>query len=205
VTPNGTTMPAMPRTIERGAIERLPCIGVVLAGGQSTRMGRDKALLEWHGRPLLERQLEALRSSGVDELRVSGERPGYHGIVDTQPGLGPLGGLAGIADVLSEDADLLVIPVDMPLLGAALLRRLRLEHPLARCVRCIDHVLPMRLRLDAQSRALLATLLGEPESRQRSLRALQQALGCDEIALDADETAQLADCNTEASWNEVTR
>jgi molybdenum cofactor guanylyltransferase len=198
-------MPAMRAAIERGANTRLPCIGVVLAGGQSTRMGRDKALLEWHGRPLLERQLDALRASGVDALRVSGERPGYHGVVDAQPGLGPLGGLAGIADALPGEAELLVIPVDMPLLGATLLRRLRTEHPHARGVRCIDHVLPMRLRLDAQSRALLAAFLREPEARQRSLRALQQALGCDEIALDADEIAQLADCNTEASWNEVTR
>lgn len=195
-----TTMPAMPTTTER-----LPCIGVVLAGGQSTRMGRDKALLEWHGRPLLERQLDALRASGVDELRVSGDRPAYHGVVDAQPGLGPLGGLAGIAEAVAADADLLVIPVDMPLLGTALLRRLRTEQPRARGLRCVDHVLPTRLRVDAASRALLAALLHEREPRQRSLRALQQAMGCTEIALAADEIAQLADCNTEASWNEVNR
>ncbi|MEY2161212.1 molybdenum cofactor guanylyltransferase [Rhodanobacter sp. FW106-PBR-LB-2-11] len=187
------------------ATERLPCIGVVLAGGQSTRMGRDKALLDWHGRPLLERQLEALRASGVDELRVSGDRPGYRGVADAQPGLGPLGGLASIAGSLVGDADLLVIPVDMPLLGAALLRRLRTEQPQARGLRCAGHVLPMRLRLDAASRALLAALLQEREPRQRSLRALQQAVGCAEITLAPDEAAQLADCNTEASWNEVSR
>ena len=108
-------MPAMPT-----AAERLPCIGVVLAGGRSTRMRRDKALLEWHGRPLIERQLDVLRASGVDELRVSGDRPAYLGVVDTQSGLGPLGGLAGIAAAMANDADLVVIPVDMPLLGAAL-------------------------------------------------------------------------------------
>ena len=45
----------------------------------------------------------------------------------------------------------------------------------------------------------------EREPRRRSLRALQQAVGCIEIALAADEVAQLADCNTEASWNEVKR
>ncbi|MEW9572876.1 molybdenum cofactor guanylyltransferase [Rhodanobacter sp. Si-c] len=185
--------------------ESLPCIGVVLAGGRSTRMGRDKALLEWHGRPLIERQLDALRASGVDELRVSGDRPGYNGVADAQPGLGPLGGLTGIAEAVAGDADLVVIPVDMPLLGTALLRRLRTEQPQARGLRCADHVLPMRLRLDAASRALLAALLHEREPRQRSLRALQQAVGCADITLTTDEVAQLADCNTEASWNEVTR
>lgn len=185
------------------ATERLPCIGVVLAGGRSTRMGCDKALLDWHGRPLIERQLDALRASGVDAVRVSGDRPGYQGVADVQPGHGPLGGLAAIADALAGDAELLVIPVDMPLLGAALLRRLRTEQPPARSLRCAGHVLPLRLRLDAESRRLLAGLLRADDPRERSLRALQQALDCAEIALDPGESAQLADCNTPAIWNEV--
>ncbi len=187
------------------ATERLPCIGVMLAGGQSTRMGRDKALLDWHGRPLLERQIEALHESGVDEVRVSGDRPDYRGVADAQPRLGPLGGLAGVAAAVAGEAALVVIPVDTPLLSAALLRRLRTELPQARGLRCADHVLPMRLRLDAESRALLAALLREREPRQRSLCALQQAVGCAEIALASDEEVQLTDCNTEALWNEVSR
>ena len=187
------------------ATERLPRIGVVLAGGRSTRMGRDKALLDWRGRPLLEHQLETLHAAGVEELLVSGERPVYRGVVDLQPGLGPLGGLASIAESVAGEADLVVIPVDMPLLGAALLRRLCTEQPEARGLRCAGHVFPMRLRLDKESRALLAASLDQCEPRQRSLRALQRALGCAEITFGPDEAAQLADCNTEASWNEVIR
>lgn len=197
--PNGCSMPAMPTEVERR------CIGVVLAGGCSSRMGRDKALLDWHGRPLLDRQLDALRASGVDDVQVSGQRPAWRGIVDTQPGLGPLGGIAGIAAAVAGEAELVVIPVDMPLLEATLLRRLRTEQPQARGLRCAGHVLPMRLRLDAQSRAQIATLLRESEPRRRSLRALQQALDCAEIALDADEAGQLVDCNTAQRWNEVKR
>ena len=37
----------------------------VLAGGQSTRMGRDKALIEFHGRPLIEHVLAKLRALGL--------------------------------------------------------------------------------------------------------------------------------------------
>ncbi len=184
---------------------RLPCIGVVLAGGRSTRMGRDKAMLAWQGRPLLDRQIDVLRRCGVDAWQISGDRPDYGSVADMQAGLGPLGGLVSVAGAVSGDADLLVIPVDMPLLGPDLLRRLRLAHAQARCLRYAGHVMPMRLRLDATSREQLAALLDQAEPAQRSLRALQRAMDAVELPLDDSEAAQLLDCNTEASWNEVTR
>jgi len=194
------SMPAMPT-----ATEARPSIGVLLAGGLSSRMGCDKALLDWRGRPLIERQLDVLRASGVDEVRVSGDRPGHPGIADREPRRGPLGGLAGVAATIAGEAELLAIPVDMPRLSAALLRRLCAGQAQARALRFAGHVLPLRLRLDDASRALLAALLREPEPPARSLRALQHALDCVEIALDADEAAQLLDCNTPASWSEAAR
>lgn len=183
--------------------ERVRCVGVVLAGGLSSRMGRDKALLPWHGQPLIERQLAVLRDAGVDEVCVSGARAAYGGIPDAMPVAGPLGGLAGVARTLADGVDLLAIPVDMPLLRVDLLQRLRMERPHARSLACIGHVLPWRLRLDASSRAALDGLLRQDDPRQRSLRALQSAVGHEEIPLTPAEAAQLADCNTQAQWNEV--
>ncbi|WP_329743330.1 molybdenum cofactor guanylyltransferase [Dyella sp. A6] len=198
-------MPDRQATAMSLADARLPCIGVVLAGGRSTRMGRDKAMLAWQGRPLLDRQIDVLRRCGVDAWQISGDRPDYGSVADMQAGLGPLGGLVSVAGAVSGDADLLVIPVDMPLLGPDLLRRLRLAHAQARCLRYAGHVMPMRLRLDATSREQLAALLDQAEPAQRSLRALQRAMDAVELPLDDSEAAQLLDCNTEASWNEVTR
>lgn len=183
--------------------EPMRCIGVVLAGGLSSRMGRDKALLAWQGRPLIERQLAVLRAAGVDDVRVSGDRAAYGGIADAIPQAGPLGGLAGVARAQAEDVDLLVVPVDMPLLQAGLLQRLRTERPQARSLGFVSHVLPWRLRLDPRSRAALDELLRQDDPRRRSLRVLQAASGHEEIPLTAAEAAQLADCNTEAQWNEV--
>ena len=187
------------------ATEPVRCVGVVLAGGLSSRMGRDKALLSWQGRPLIERQLDVLREAGVDDVCVSGDRAAYGGIVDALPVAGPLGGLAGVARAYADDVDLLVIPVDMPLLRAGLLQRLRTERPQARSLSCAGHVLPLRLRLDARSRAAIDELLRQDDPRRRSLRALQAAVGHHEMALAPAEASQLADCNTQAQWNEVAR
>lgn len=177
-------------------------IGVVLAGGRSSRMGRDKAMLPWQGRPLIEHQMAVLRGAGVQDVLVSGDRPSYHGVADPMPELGPVGGIAGIA-AACNDTELLIIPVDMPRLQAPLLQRLVKAARQAGCVRFAGHVLPMRLRLDQRCRRVLAELLLSCDQVSRSLRTLQERVGVEELALHADEAKQLIDCNTEESWREV--
>ncbi|GAB2561034.1 molybdenum cofactor guanylyltransferase [Dyella jejuensis] len=176
--------------------------GVVLAGGRSSRMGRDKALLLWQGRPLIEQQIALLRAAGAHDVKVSGDRPGYDGIADGAPHAGPLGGIASIAAVC-PDGELLIVPVDMPRLQPALLQRLRDTAAAAASVRFAGHVLPMRLRLDDRCRAALSELMLAADHRERALRALQACVGVSEAILHADEASQLLDCNTEASWREA--
>lgn len=176
--------------------------GVVLAGGRSTRMGTDKALLRWQGRSLLEHQIDVLLAAGVAEVKVSGERPELQGIADPVPQAGPLGGIAGVA-AACEDGQLLIVPVDMPRLQAPLLQRLCQAAPEAACVRFAGHVLPMRLRLDVRCREQLAALLRASDPRSRSLRALQEQVGLHEITLSEEEATQLIDCNTPQAWQEV--
>jgi molybdenum cofactor guanylyltransferase len=91
--------------------------GVVLAGGRSSRMGRDKALIEVDGRTLLDRALDKLEPH-VQELLVIGD-PGKYGHVgpfvfaDDIPGVGPLGGILTAMRYASNDR-LLVLACDMP-------------------------------------------------------------------------------------------
>lgn len=177
-------------------------IGVVLAGGLSSRMGRDKALLLWQGRPLIERQIAVLREAGVDTVQISGERVDYQGVADPVAHAGPLCGIAGIA-AMCEDGELLIVPVDMPRLHATLLQRL-LVAPQAGCAHFAGHVLPMRLRLDDTCRTALAELMRASDHRSRSLRALQECVGDIEIPLSEADASQLIDCNTEETWREVT-
>jgi molybdenum cofactor guanylyltransferase len=182
--------------------ELMQRIGVVLAGGLSSRMGSDKALLSWQGRPLLEHQIAVLRAAGVDTVHVSGNRPDYHGIADPVAHAGPLGGIAGVA-AACDDSQLLIVPVDMPRLQAPLLQRLLDASTTLGCTHFAGHVLPMRLRLDSVCRAALKALMAAHDDRMRSLSALQERVGASVLSLNAEDERQLIDCNTEQTWREA--
>lgn len=189
--------------------------GVILAGGRSTRMGHDKAGLIWRGQPLLARMSELLAVAGAAQIWVCGRDAdmmngsvyrsmyGARGVAlaDDPPGLGPLGGLATLARQ-APDGELLVVPVDMPCLTLPILRALR-EAPSAACVSYADAVLPMRLRLDANSRAALACALRATNPGERSLRALHAALGGISLRVNAEARAALASANTPEAWQEL--
>jgi len=106
--------------------------GVVLAGGQGSRMGGvDKGLQEFRGRPMVAHVLEALAPQ-VGELLVNAnrnpeayERFGYRVIADEIPGFA--GPLAGFERGLAHAAGALVVtaPCDSPFLPRDLVARLR--------------------------------------------------------------------------------
>jgi molybdopterin-guanine dinucleotide biosynthesis protein A len=93
--------------------------GFVLAGGKSTRMGRDKALLPWRGHTLLDHMVELLQTV-VDPVQVVGRSH----LPDRLPGLGPLSGIATGLEATSTDANLFVA-VDLPFLTEEFLQYLR--------------------------------------------------------------------------------
>lgn len=183
--------------------DRPPCIGLVLAGGRSSRMGRDKALLRWHGEPLIEHQIRTLEAAGVASVHVSGDRPEHGGIVDRVRDKGPVGGLASATEQL-PDGYLLVVPVDMPRVQPTLLIRLAQASDTAALIHFEHYVLPLRLRLDAASRTDLSALMALPDDRARSLRALAERVGSTALPLSGNEPGQLADCNTPEQWEALT-
>jgi molybdopterin-guanine dinucleotide biosynthesis protein A len=96
----------------------------VLAGGRSTRMGQDKALLQVGGRSLVELALDKLRSIGVAEPRIAGARTDLSSLApvvpDLHPGCGPLSGIEAALAATTKGLNLF-LPVDMPLLPARFL------------------------------------------------------------------------------------
>ena len=107
-----------------------PLYGLVLAGGRSTRMRRDKAVLSYQGQNQLDRAMELLAPC-VEQAFVSVRadqrddpaRARYAQVVDAQEGLGPIAGIAA-AQALKPGAAWLVLACDLPYLGGGTIRHL---------------------------------------------------------------------------------
>ncbi|MGH8091845.1 MAG: molybdenum cofactor guanylyltransferase [Chthoniobacterales bacterium] len=101
------------------------CSAVLLAGGKSSRMGSDKAFLEFDGKPLWRRQIETLRRLGPEQLMISGPRRtewnAYEIVADDVVDAGPLAGVAAALQKCSKPL-LAVLAVDLPWMTADFLR-----------------------------------------------------------------------------------
>lgn len=110
--------------------KRPPLYGLVLAGGKSRRMGKDKGLIAYHGKPQRTWMAELL--SGFCEKTFISCRPDqvkelaagvYPPLEDTFTGLGPFGAITS-AFRSNPNAAWLVVACDLPLLGEAGIRQL---------------------------------------------------------------------------------
>ncbi len=97
--------------------------GYVLAGGKSSRMGTDKALLQLGGKPLIEHAVNKLRRICMIVNILSSNpalAPFAPLISDLHPGRGPIGGIEAVLAHSIFDWNLF-LPVDMPFLPTAFL------------------------------------------------------------------------------------
>ncbi len=102
---------------------------LLLAGGESRRMGKDKATILFHGKPLWQIQLELLRKLNPAEILLSARtdlvwRPiDVQFVADDPPSRGPLSGIAASLAQM-HTAHLLALAIDMPFMSENYLRYL---------------------------------------------------------------------------------
>ena len=130
----------------------------IQAGGQSSRMGTDKALVELDGKPLIEHVLDRVRGLGQDFLITSNnpEKLAYLGIRlvrDRIPGAGALHGLE-TALLAAEGDDVLLVACDAPFVSRDLL----------------EHMLAMRTQADV--------IIPKKHGRYEPLQALYKRTTC---------------------------
>jgi molybdopterin-guanine dinucleotide biosynthesis protein A len=107
-------------------LPKLKATGILLAGGKSSRMNKNKAFLELGGKPLVERSLTVLKAV-FTEVLISSNKPelyaGYEVLVipDETLGRGPLEGLYQGLKAATYD-EVFFVACDMPFLRAELIR-----------------------------------------------------------------------------------
>src|SRR4029079_5558835 len=125
--------PASTHTHQRGSTAGLMNLSaVILAAGESRRMGQDKAWLAVGAQPLITRALAAVRDSGIQEIFISGRAGVDYSalrcpvLFDLHPNCGPLGGIQPALARASAPM-VLVLAVDLPRMTSGFLRTLA-EH-----------------------------------------------------------------------------
>lgn len=162
--------------------------GVVLAGGQSSRMGENKALMVYQGRPLVEHMMDLLQQAGCGDVYISGDVPGYDGIPDTKRYAGPAGPIISLLKDFHARYDrVLFVPVDMPLISPG----------------ALEHLLSYAGSSYYKDYPLPACLMTGPLDFADSVRGTLILTGANAINLPSEWEGFMANINTYKEWKEL--
>jgi molybdenum cofactor guanylyltransferase len=181
-----------------------PVYGLVLAGGQSTRMQRDKATLAYHGRtqlewamalvePCVERAFVSVRPGQNDPLRARFEQ-----IVDTREGLGPIAGIMA-AQARYPHVAWLVVACDLPFIDGSTLDYLLAQRDAARQATAFRSGHPNNPKHNGLPEPLCA--IYEPSSREAILAHVASGKDCPRKFLINNDTKLIDQPNPRALDN----
>ena len=181
----------------------------ILAGGQSSRMGTDKAMLDVDGEPLLARIAREAVSTGCRTIVVGRERPadwavdGVEFVVDTETGLGPIGGLA--VALSTADGPVLMLACDMPRLTRSSIGWLVEETDSwapawGLAVRNGDQIEPL---FSVYQPTLIPMVDERIRHGRRSLYGLIEETSFDFVNAPDDIRAEMVNVNTAEEWERV--
>jgi len=172
----------------------MECAGLLLTGGASTRMGRDKATIAIGGSTLAARTAAVLAAVAAPCIEVGPGVSGLPAVQEEPPGAGPLAALAAGAAALPTATPSLVVACDLPALSEALLRWLA-GHPGPGSVVPVwegrPQTLCARWSVPSLARAIALVAAGA-----RSVRALLDASDAELVTVPPSLAPALADVDT---------
>ena len=179
-------------------------LGIVLAGGRSSRMGRNKASLIHPSKKqsMLTVQQMLLAEVGCENVVTSGAN--NNGIKDKVAQVGPLMGICTIVEKYQPKA-VVALAIDMPFLKEQDLRHIienGYHHSKATCF--AGHPFPLYLPITERLTHFFKTHFENCSESQKgpSLKQLFKTIGVQELV--ADEPRRLFNANTPEHWSEVT-
>lgn len=176
-------------------------VGVVLAGGNSSRMNQDKALLEFNSKSMLERTISVVKKLNVDKVVVCRNDQNPAHLADVYPNCGPLSGIHSAANYCL-DANLLVVPIDLPFITSQTLASL-VDQGQNQQVSCYykNNSLPVFLRNTQELRDTLEHRLKSAHAlltKNLSVKSLLAEL--DALALEITTQLSMYNTNTPQQW-----
>lgn len=164
--------------------------GIVLAGGKSSRMGKDKALMDFNGQTMLDHMINLLRSSGLKDIRVSGDYTGYDCISDPVDYPGPAAAIKRCMDFMPDHGGLVFVPVDMPFLSPDSLKNLL---RFSQGAYYVDKLFP----------AFIPQQKIENDFTGRPVMALFEAVGLKGLEIPQGDETSFANINTPEDWQKL--
>ena len=188
------------------------CLGVVLAGGLSSRMGQDKAQLlrsndSTHSTPsmysMLEFSKQLLSDSGINNVVVSGDN---YDVPDKIKQNGPVGGILSVLAKYPQAKSLLILPVDLPFMTAMALTDLRLKGELSqKATYFAEHNIPLYLPNNGYLELFLGNAFKQGALKQGkkgpSIRALLAQVP--HQAIPSSDANTLFNSNTPQQWQQA--
>ena len=200
------------------ALLQSECLGVVLAGGLSSRMGQDKAKLvrdKNSTMSMLSFSKRLLKESGLNNIVVSGDN---YDVPDTVSEGGPVGGILSILTKFPQAKSLLILPVDLPFMTAKALTNLRLKGELSQKAAYFEgHNIPLYLPNNSYVELFLSQAIntfnntaernlvsdGKNKKSGPSIKALLKHVP--NIALQSSDENILFNTNTPEQWQQATQ
>jgi len=166
-----------------------PLFGLVLAGGKSSRMGEDKATMNYHGQPQAEYQADLLESFCVQTFISYGDDSQlpalskHKPIMDTYTELGPLGGMLSAFTAFPDKA-WLIAACDLPYLTRTTIEQLVAGRDADKLASCFYN----------STTELLEPLITiwEPRAYPVLLKALHQGYASPRKVLSSNDVAVIA-------------
>ena len=165
--------------------------GLILASGEASRMGRDKALLMYDGVSFLNLAIGHLTAAHCDDIHINDA----NNLSDLIAGLGPLGGIYTALTTHFDEQYWLIIPIDMPLLTAEILTKLQAGIETADMVRYEGEMFPLLLKASTAMRAHITTLATDTQ-RTYSMRQFMQPFDIKVLPKPASSEVAFANINS---------
>ena len=188
------------------------CLGVVLAGGLSSRMGQDKAKLLHKSTNMLNFSKQLLLDSGISHVVVSGDE---YDIPDKIKKSGPVGGIYSVLSNFPQAKSLLILPVDLPFMTTKALADLRIKGELSQKATYFEgHNIPLYLPNNGYTELFFSklfsnsSLLKSAENSGKitkkngpSIKALLQQIP--HQAIQCGDSKALFNTNTPEQWQQA--